>query len=149
MEHNNGIEEISEHYIVLYRYAYSMLKNKADAEDVLQEAIAVTLSYRRVINPYGFCVKVIKRKSMNLLRQKGMLCDLLISMGNDDEDLNDLKEEVRELMKCLDYREHKLIVMHDMEDMSMREISEETGIGLSNVKKIINNAHKKLRSRWK
>ena len=128
MRHDKSIEEISNHYIDLYSYAFSMLKNKADAEDVLQEAIASTLS-RSLLNPYGYCVKVVKHKCVDLLRQKGTLCELSENMSDKGEDEKELEQVVKKLMGCLNDRERRLVELHDMDGLSMREIEQETKIG--------------------
>ena len=146
MKHNKSIEELTNRYLDLYSYAYSMLKNKADAEDVLHDAISVTLSYPVLLNPYGFCVKVIKRRSVDLLRCKGMLLPLSEELPNEDEEESEYVSKMKEAMSQLDKRELMLVKLHDIEGLSVREISEDTGIGISNIKKILSNAHKKIRS---
>lgn len=146
MKQDKSIEEILEHYIDLYSYAFSMLKSKADAEDVLQEAIAQTLSYKAVINPYGFCMKVIKRRCIDLLRNKGTLIQLTDMEMHVDEDESDFSLEMKQVMKVLTARERDIVQRHDINGLSMREIAEDTEIGLSNIKKILSTAHKKMRS---
>ena len=145
MTRAEGIKELTDHYLDLYSYAFSVLKNKADAEDAVQESLATTLSYPMLRNPYGFCVRVLQRRCVDLLRNKGTQQELkeIADLGQNEP--SEMAKRVAQLVKKLPKETQRLLVMHDVEELSSREIAEKLGMTTSNVKKIIGKAHKKLR----
>ena len=147
MKHDKGIEELTNRYLDLYRYAFSMLKNKADAEDVLHDAIATTLSYRNLKNPYGFCIRVVQYRSVDLLRKKGSIIELTENFSAANEEEDELCQKLIRLKDALSDRDKMLVEMHDMEGLSIREISKKTGIGESNIKRILIKIHKQMRKK--
>ena len=147
MKHDKGIDELTDRYLDLYRYAFSMLKNKADAEDVLHDAIAVTLSHRNLNNPYGYCIRTIKIMCVGLLRKKGSMIEISENISDRCEGDEDMYQKLMVLIEGLDKRERMLVEMHDMQGLSIREIAVKTKISESNIKKILIKVHKKLRKK--
>ncbi|MCQ2298228.1 MAG: sigma-70 family RNA polymerase sigma factor [Bacteroidales bacterium] len=148
MSDSKSLKILTDHYLELYDYAFSCLNSRVDAEDVLHDALAETLSRRWLHDPYAYCKKVVRNKSLKLLRDKETLTSLNEIRAEESEEESTLSAELHEVMKeVLSQREQKLVEMHDMDSLTMREISEITGLNISNVKKLINQAHIKIRKK--
>lgn len=149
MTKDKSIELLTERYLELYSYAFSILQNRVDAEDTLHDALVETLSRTWVLNPYGYCVKTIKNKAIDLIRKRGTITQLMEGMAVQPTEEHKNEQTLQKMLASLPPPLQELVVMHDISEMTMREISEETGIGLSTVKKRINKAHKILRKKLK
>ena len=61
---------LADHYLDLYRMAFVLLQNEADVEDVVQEALAVTMSKTWVKDPYKYCLQVLYNQCYKMVKGK-------------------------------------------------------------------------------
>ena len=138
---------LADHYLDFYQMAYSVLRNKEDVEDVVQEALAATMSHTWVKNPYNYCVKVLRHNCYKMLRKKNCI---LTDQLPDIPDVNDGVDEQRlltlwKLKEQLPERINNLFDLHYVKGYTQEEISQLTGTSLTMVKKLFNKGHERLR----
>lgn len=144
-----GKKELSDRYMDLYAYAFSLLRNKVDAEDVLHDALVETLSRSWLRNPYGYCLRTIRNNALTLLNEQGVYHQLKEDLVEGAPESTNKEEAMKVALSSLEPQLQELLKMHDVLEMSMLEISKETGLSLSNVKRMISKAHKILKRKLK
>lgn len=138
---------LADHYLDFYQMAYTVLHNKEDVEDVVQESLAVTMSQIWVKNPYNYCVKVLRHNCYKVMKRKGYI---LTEKLPDMPDVNDGVDEQRlqtlwKLKNQLPERISKLFDLHYVRGYTQEEISQLTGISVAMIKKLFNKGHERLR----
>lgn len=147
MSRDESIQKLSENYLELYRYAFAMLNSKADAEDVVQDALTATLSNPLVVDKYAFCIRVLKRRCLDKLRHKNRLVSLFEMADQPDGQENERIQRLQAVVQELSPKEQEILTLHDVEEVSIREVAERLSLTQANVKKILVVAHKKIRKK--
>lgn len=145
--HERDKQMLADHYLDFYQMAYTVLHNKEDVEDVVQEALAVTMSHTWVKNPYNYCVKVLRNNCYKLLRRKEYLISDPLPDIPDDYDGVDEKQlqTLWSLKNQLPDRIRKLFDLHYVKGYTQEEISQITGTSVPMLKKLFNKGHNQLR----
>lgn len=141
-----------------YRIAYSYVKNKEDALDIIQDSIYKALSYDGEIKPEyietWFCKVVINtakdylKKSKKLVNMEAYKLNEEIekqSMTNNENSFE--KEgsyEIHSALEKLSSREREIINLRYFESMELKEVSEITEQNINTVKSTLYRALKKL-----
>lgn len=141
---NRQIEEILvDNYVDFFDRAYFILQSSDDAADVVQEAIAVTMSAMLVKDPISYCNSVLRRKCFTMLRRKRQLMrieDLDVPALSDHAD-HHFSDHLWHLVNNLPDEMRVLLLMHDVEDYSTSQLAELTGMSTSYIRKKIQKAH--------
>jgi len=142
----------------LYRYAVSVLKNEADAKDVVQDAMIkaweqiTNLSEIRSIE--AWCITVIRNLSINKLKKKGRVYvdiseqqGLLSTVADPYKEtaMNDDISHVQQLMQDLPVNQRDVLHHRDIEGLTYKEIAELLDLELSNVKVLLFRARRHIR----
>jgi RNA polymerase sigma factor (sigma-70 family) len=137
-----------------------MLKNEFDAEEVLQdcflkaynslsnfkgEAKFSTWFYRIVYNTALTRLSSKKRKTEAEMSSMEDHFDLESKYGSDDIEKKDLNEFILDTINKLPDRHSAIITMFYLNEMSIEEISDATGISISNVKVMLHRSRNALR----
>ena len=148
----------------IYRYAWRLLGNEHDAEDVVQE-IWMKLWERRNqlgevknIEAFAFrmtrnlCLDKIKLKKPQYYDDREETAYRFdgADEGPDPErhlELKDTMEKVNHIIASLPEQQQTLLQLRDIEGMEYSEISELTGIAVNSIRVNISRARKKLRTR--
>lgn len=141
---------LAEHYLDLYRMAYSMLRNTAEAEDAVQEALARTFAQPLVQQPLNYCVRVLRNYCLDRLEAEYVASDAMDSMVSPEEDSKQRVTHVRlqvleESRDCLPQRTNEMLDMHFVEGLSLPEIAERSGVTLRTVKRLFKKAYRQMR----
>lgn len=135
----------------VYRYAYSLLKNNEDAEDIVQD---VFINYFEKSDSYrgdcsiktwllvltrNQCYNVIKSRK---IRQSESIED--INLGSDINYVED-KLNIEDALKILNGEENELIFLREYSGFSYKEIAQILNISIDNVKVRLFRAKQKLR----
>ncbi|MDV6234980.1 sigma-70 family RNA polymerase sigma factor [Leptospira ellisii] len=147
---------------VLRSYLIPRIGNEEDREDLIQE-ILIGLhkardSYRSEKHPAPWVFAIARYKTIDFLRKKKTgdktyTTDLLENFPSpepevDREEPERVREILREWLTVLDERQ-KLIFTHvKLDGMSVREVSERTGLSESNIKVITHRAVQKIRKHF-
>jgi RNA polymerase sigma-70 factor (ECF subfamily) len=145
------------HHRGVYRFACSLLKDGAEAEDVTQEAF---LRYwqqgRDVQKPKEWLFKVVYNACMDRLRKAGRFVALNPDGFDEPTDHRDpawhygqreLAAELKRLVATLPEPQRSLILLFDVQGLSGDECAAVLGINRNQVKVYLHRARRRLRSK--
>tara|TARA_B110000037_G_scaffold232_1_gene226 strand:+ start:127 stop:609 length:483 start_codon:yes stop_codon:yes gene_type:complete len=135
----------------LFRFAYSMCKDRDDAKDIVQEAFSALWEKKDQVNPskvksYLFTTahhKVIDmfRKSKRFQKMEEVPTHLTTHQHN-----HDLKAILDEALNTLSEAQKSVILLRDYEGYNYEEIADIIGLNLSQVKVYIFRGRQKLKN---
>lgn len=146
----------------LYRIAFALVENKADAEDILQEVYCKLWIKRdeltEILNPEAFCVTLIKNLCLDFLRSprsnrhEENIEEVLISAtdSSPDKELEsrDKVQQIRQLINRLPENQKQVIRLRGLDDCSLEEIKQITGLNAVNVRVLLSRARKIIREQF-
>ena len=133
----------------LFRIAYALVENKADAEDILQDAYYKLWSRRSeladVRNPEAFCVTLVKNLCLDFLRSP--------RAGRHDEDVTEAvalstDSSPDKALELQDNVERQVLRLRGIEDCSIDEIEQITGLSAVNIRVLLSRARKIIREQF-
>ena len=136
----------------LFRIAYALVENKADAEDILQDAYFKLWNKRDELpdieNPEAFCVTLVKNLSLDFLRspranRREEEIESVFTLATDSSpekelETKDKEQQIRQLINRL----------RGIDDCSMDEIEQITGLNAVNVRVLLSRARKVIREQF-
>lgn len=141
---------------MLFKVCFIMVKNKYDAEDIIQETLLQYYvdrpDFDSEIHKKAWLIRVSQNKCKNLLKYKKRhsyiqleKIEECLSIGKryDNEDM----KEFIELAK-LDYKYKSAIVLHYIEDFSVEETADILEISVSAVKMRLKRGREKLKKTY-
>ena len=144
----------------LYRIAFALLNNAADAEDVLQDTYYKLWEKRTeltaIIQPEAFCVRLVKNRCLDFLRAPGNRKDnepvdlLNAETGTTPEIELESKEKMQQIESMIEQLPDKqriVIQMRGCGDCSFEEIEAATGESAANVRVLLSRARKTLKNK--
>lgn len=148
----------------LYRIAYALVGDQADAEDILQEAYCKLWNKRdeleEIQNPEAFSITLVKHLCLDFLRspkanrresEEALENVRLTTESSPDQELEE-KEEIRQvqaLIEQLPENQRQVIRLRGIEDCSFEEIEQITGLSSSNIRTLLSRARKAIREKLK
>lgn len=146
----------------LFRIAYALVENKANAEDILQDAYYKLWSRREelanVLNPEAFCVTLVKNLCLDYLRSPranrhdedvAEAVTLSTDSSPDKElEMQDKVEHIRRLISRLPENQRQIIRLRGIDDCSMDEIEQITGLNAVNIRVLLSRARKAIREQF-
>ena len=146
----------------LFRIAYALVENKSDAEDILQDAYYKLWSRRNeladVRNPEAFCVTQVKNLCLDFLRSPRAgrhdedvteVVTLSTDSSPDKElEMQDKVEQVRHLINRLPENQRQVLRLRGIEDCSIDEIEQITGLSAVNIRVLLSRARKIIREQF-
>lgn len=141
--------------VSVYSYALSILKNRADAEDVLQDTLLEIWrsapNYKSMGKPMAWIITIARNLCLMNLREKSRLSDQPFEdfdfPDEGDELTSDDKLVIQACMLSLSDEEREIVVMHILAGLKHREIAKIRQLPLSTVLSKYNRAIKKLRKK--
>jgi RNA polymerase sigma-70 factor (ECF subfamily) len=144
----------------LYRMAFALLNNAADAEDMLQDTYYKLWSRRTeltdILQPEAFCIRLLKNLCLDFLRApKNRLDDQPVEIINmTTETTPDVELESKEkiqqieaLIEQLPEKQRIVMQMRGCGDCSLEEIEAATGESAANVRVLLSRARKTLKEK--
>lgn len=144
----------------LYRIAYKLLENEADAEDLVQEAYLKLWDKRDglpvISNPEAFSVTLVKNMCFDMLRsgkysesrQTVELNNICDSSPADSYEIRDQARQIHSLIARLPEQQQKIVVLRDIKECSYQEIEHITGLSQVNIRVLLSRARKKIREQF-
>lgn len=155
-ENQRKVELLYELYEqAMYRVAFSVLKNEAEAEDAVSESFVVIIkSLRKIDLPESemtkrFILKTIKNKSIDMYRsiakkrEKALSIDEYDLQSNENVEDNAINREIISGLEMGD-DEKELIYLRECQELSWKEISERLDISESAARKRFERLKRKL-----
>ncbi|HLH81228.1 MAG TPA: RNA polymerase sigma factor [Chthonomonas sp.] len=149
----------------VYRYAYRMLNDADEADDVMQEtfvrAFRMLPNFRGECNLLTWLIKIASnlcrdRYKTRMRRREVPFDDQLANRpdnsqrGRDPADLvvqQDLQERVRRVLAALPAAHREVIVLRDFEELSYQEIAQILDCSISSIKLRLFRARRAFRER--
>ena len=136
----------------VFGFALSLLKNKQDAEDVMQDTYIQIAQHAKKYKPQGkpmaFIFTIVKNLSMDKLRKSKNtpenIDDHLNISGKDDYEHVEHRILLDALLKTLTDEERQIVTLHAQTGFKHKEISEILDIKLSTVLSKYKRAIEKL-----
>lgn len=146
----------------LFRIAYALVENKFDAEDILQDAYYKLWSRREeltdVQNPEAFCVTLVKNLCIDFLRSPRVgrhneeITEVVAfspdSSPDEKLEMKDKVQQVRHLVSRLPENQRQVLRLRGIEDCSMDEIEQITGLSAVNIRVLLSRARKIIREQF-
>lgn len=146
----------------LYRIAFALVGNQADAEDLLQEAYSKLWLKRKELetlqNPEAFCVTLVKNLCLDFLRspkanrhEEDVSEAYQVQSDSSPERQAEEKEKLRNIRQWihqLPESQQQVLRLHSFEDCSMEEIEKITGFNAGNIRVLLFRARKTIREQF-
>ena len=146
----------------LIRIAYALVENKADAEDILQDAYFKLWNKRDELpdieNPEAFCVTLVKNLSLDFLRspranRREEEIESVFTLATDSSpekelETKDKEQQIRQLINRLPENQRQVLRLRGIDDCSMDEIEQITGLNAVNVRVLLSRARKVIREQF-
>jgi len=146
---------ITDNKIGALSIAESMVKDKFEANDVLQEAYINAFNYLHTFNGasrFGtWFYRIVVNQSLKWLRKRKRLSEIqntvhqtykLVDKNHGLEQLekHEKKQSIQKVLKQLKPKEALMLNMFYLQEFSMKEIQEITGFSISNIKVLLHRA---------
>ena len=142
-------EYLMEHYDKLYRLAYSYMKNREDAMDVVQESIYKAIrscdQIRTESQIASWCYQIVVRTALDLIRKQRR--EVIGIEEYQEESQFDRYEDI-DIMKSLDIlseEEKSIIILRYFEEQKLKEIASILEEPENTIKSKLYRALKKLK----
>jgi RNA polymerase sigma-70 factor (ECF subfamily) len=145
----------------LFQYAFKVLQNKQDAEEVVQEFFIHFWNKRNELPELqslsAYLFTALKNRILNHLAKKKYPVTSLDVLYNDESDFSAIKNieqkekesTLRTLVNTLPNRMRQVYELHQFDGLSVPEIASATGNSEQTVRNQLNTAIKKLSVAWK
>lgn len=135
------------HMPSFYRVAYSLVGNRPDAEDAVQQALLCAWTHRQKARPgaeRAWMMRIVVNECYNILRRRRKAIPVAdVPQGTHARmEPTPLQEAVRALPESL----RTPLLLKYMEGMSEKEVASALGIPVSSVKSRLFRARKKLQT---
>ncbi len=127
----------------LLRYAFSLLRRRAIAEEIVQEVfLQLHANWNDVANPRHWLFRSVRNRAFNYVRdhQREVSAKEPVEMvdeGGETAEAIMLRMEaagvLRKTIECLDESDRRLVELKYFDGMTYRQISEATGLSVGNV----------------
>lgn len=146
----------------LYRIAYILVENKADAEDILQEAYYKLWNKREELGdirqPEAFCVTLVKNLCLDFLRSPerrrqqeeiGKADQLEMESSPEKElEIQDKIGLLRRWINQLPTHQRQVIKLREIDECSLDEIEQLTGLTSGHIRVLLFRARKLIREKF-
>lgn len=138
----------------LYKIAYRIVGDADTAKDMVQEAYLSMWKRRETLdeleNVESFAVKVVKNRCVDFLRTQRMYCSINDEVRNIIEieknyEQSEKLNRVMLMMNSLPERQKQVLMMRSVQDLSLEEIEQITGLTGVNIRTLLSRARKKLK----
>ena len=143
----------------LWRVAYALLNDVADAEDILQDAYCKLWSMRAELTelrqPEAFCVRLIKNLCLDFIRQPRNRVEnestetlQMIDSTTPADELESKERilQIEAMINRLPEKQRIVLQMRGCGDCSLEEIEAATGETAANVRVLLSRARKTLKN---
>ena len=143
-------EYITQNIDSAYRFAFTYVKNREDAEDVVSESMIKAMKYigslKNPQNIKAWFYKIISNTALNFMKKRNRTVSIddstLIPAANDDYSEINLES----ILNCLEQKYREIVVLRFLEDMKIGEIAQILEINEITVKTRLYKALKVLRA---
>lgn len=141
------IETIKKNSDMVYRLAFSQMKNKADADDVYQEVFFRFVKKKPSFNDDNHEKAWFIRVTLNCSKTnlKSFWNTKTAEFDDNLEDISVEKEDLSFALKKLSKKHNAVLYLFYFEDMSVAEIAKAFDLSEANVRMLLTRARRKLK----
>ncbi len=145
----------------LYRFAYRIVGNSFEAEDIVQEILIKVWKkkeqFSQIENKEAWCMTMTRNLAIDKKRAKKMKTSSIENFHHikDQSDTPAISMErketvnrVREMINSLPEKQASVIHLRDIEGLSYKEIGVAMGLSLDQVKVVLHRARKALKLKF-
>lgn len=148
------------YYKKMYYVAFKLIGNQDEAKDIVQNALMKLWIKREDIteikNIEAYCVGVTKNLCMDCLRSKHTIFtdiesfDKSTSMAYEQNDLEKSQslDQIMEIIRNLPPQQQEIIRLRCINDLSIKEIEDSTGLSNMNIRTLLSRARKKIKEEY-
>ncbi|MCC8142607.1 MAG: sigma-70 family RNA polymerase sigma factor [Tannerellaceae bacterium] len=158
MEAESFKKQFLPYHAKLYRIAFALIENKADAEDIVQEVYYKLWTKRdelaSIQKPEAFCVTLVRNLCLDYLRSPKYNPKEALSENIQVEkellpdrqlEEQDKLSQICKLIEQLPENQRQVITLRGLNDCSLEEIEDITGLSAANVRVLLSRARKMIR----
>lgn len=142
-------EMVKIYQLELYRLSFAILRNEADAQDAVGDAIVKAYEQRRMLGSKekfkSWIMKIVVNTSKNMLRSKHQIV-YIEDMPEMKVGASEKRDEVWDAVLELDYKHRVVVVLYYYECFSAKEISQMLHIPEGTIKSRLARAREKLKT---
>lgn len=159
MDINKFKSEILPYKNKLYRFAYRIVGNSAEAEDVVQEVMIKLWNQREKLHQYtnleAWCIRMTKNLSIDKTRSKHYKMGIIPEGFDISSDHNnphqvtetqDTMQQIKNLINSLPAKQRDVMHLRDIEGLSYKEIEEQLQMPMNQVKVYLFRARKFIKN---
>jgi len=150
MDETDFIRLTLENKLGMYRLAFSILRNEADAEDAVSETVLKAyekLDKLRNTNKFKpWIMKILVNQAKTMLRGKNRI-DLMADMEQLEMSFDNQTGELWSVVSELEEEFRNVVILFYYEDMTTREIAKTLQIAEGTVKSRLSRAREKLKQK--
>lgn len=152
------------HYPALCRYAYSYLKEKSVAEDIVSDIFYKLwkdkVKLHQALNMKAYLFKAVHNNCLYYIRQhkhgtfeNALTNELLEQVPNGDKDsmdsmiIDEVASQINSAIQTLPSQQRKVIILKRFEMKKNREIAQELGLAIKTIEMHLANAQANLRKK--
>jgi len=145
-------ELINNHKELAFSIALKHLKNKEDAEDVVQNSFIIVLksikNFRNEAKFSTWLYSIIYHECLKELKKRYQTIEYIPQFYEveREETLQGETISVENLIKSLKPNEYTVVTLHYLKEKSIREVAKITSLSTANVKTILHRARKKMKN---
>jgi len=136
----------------MYKIAYSYVKNKEDALDIVQEAVYKSyISYdkvKQVEYEETWLIRILINAAIDFIKKNRKIVTLDVEnmeeLSSNDSELVDQKVAVQEALDKLNEHERAIVILRYFEDMKLMDVAKLLGKPISTIKSTLYRALKKM-----
>ncbi len=159
MERNRFKEEVLPLKNKLYRFAYSLLGDREEGQDAVQDVFIKLWNIRDKLNELNsieaFAMKVTKNHCLDIIKSRRTVSfeetkSLLFLQNEDDSieksaELKDTANHIKQMMSFLPVQQKMIMQLRDIEGYEFDEIERALGISINTIRVNLSRARKKIR----
>lgn len=143
-------ELIDNHKELAFSIAFKHLKNKEDAEDIVQNSFIIVLkaieSFRSEAKFSTWLYRIVYHECMKALKKKQLTVTYIPEFIEIPDDFEQEEEmNVNELLAILKPIEYTIITLFYLKEKSINEITKITSLSKANIKVILYRARQKMK----
>jgi len=142
----------------LYRIAFYILEDQAEAEDALQELYLKLWKNRSSLDginsPKAYCIRLLKNLCLDRIRNAQHLSfpeqlpEPEMPASQDEQmDARKRLDSILEAIKALPERHRKVLILRTIQGLSYEEIAERTGMNYLTLRVLLSQARSKLKKK--
>lgn len=143
---------------LMYAEALRLLRDKADAEDAVQDTYVRLWEHREKLagidNRRAYAMTILRNRCLTLhgVNSHGACSEVanIASSPPPSEEIEsrDRLRKALEIINLLPDNQRRVVLLHDIDGRSNEEIATQTGLAADNIRQLLSRARKAIRSRF-